>query len=951
MAFNLTAQLNLRGPTNVKQIAAQIKKDLGNINASVTFKLDPAVTKNVAALSSSLKGLNAAFGSTTTSATSATAAIKAFGNSINSIKINNVPQQINAAANAVNKLNKASASSAKDLGSASAEMQEFGKQAGLAIRRFVAFSTVTSVIYGLTNSISQGVQAFIDYDKELVKLQQVTGESAAGLSKLQEQITNLSTTFGVSSKDLTSVASTLAQAGLSARETEKALRALALSSLAPSFDDMNETVEGSIALMRQFGISADDLEGALGAVNTVAARFAVESADIITAVQRTGSVFATASKGVSEGKDALNEFIAVFTSVRATTRESAETIATGLRTIFTRIQRGTTIDALKEFGVNLTDAEGKFVGAYKAVELLSKGLSGIDPRSLQFSKIVEELGGFRQIGKVIPLIQQFTVAQEALKTAQAGQGSLAKDAATAQLSLANQISKVRQEFFALFREIGQSKGFQSLIRGALSLASGLIKVTDAVKGILPALAIITAFKGAKGLTQFASGFSTGVKRGPDGKSQGGIIRKFARGGIVPGTGNGDTVPAMLEPGEFVIRKKAVQTIGADKLHSINKYGSGGSIRAGRSNKRKRFAKGGAAEIASIDGNQTAIDGDTFTATVTPTGKPFTASFRIADFDTYEVGNKASRVSKTKAETIKLIKKNKNNKEQPKKGRSGYTIPSDYYVSEDKTASAAAEEGTRELQKQIANFKDTNKIKIGGGFGRYLASGFTMDSSLTTGRKWNKSGKLELARGGKIQKFAGGGQALRNIGIIDTDVLRDATNASVVRPAMKKLGITDVSDYTTRLGELAVKARKNKSLSKFIAIAGAAGSGKSSIATGKGANDNASLRKTTRSQILTPEDIDKVNEVIVLTSTASQTKLDSYLKDVDRAYILSSNSRDEQDQIRLNRDKRDLTGVGLYGRKPGTTRGAITDFALEETILRDELGKKATVLGRKKTALD
>ena len=990
--FNLTAQLNLKGPTNVKQIAAQIKKDLGSLNANVQFKLDPAAAKNVSALASSLKTLNSNFATTVKSANSATAAIKAFGNSINSVKITNVPQQINQTSSAITKLNKVSAGSAKGLQSAATEMQEFGKQAGLAVRRFVAFSAVTSVIYGVTSSINNGIQAFIDYDKELVKLQQVTGESAAGLSKLQSQIGNLAVEFGVSSKELTQVASTLAQAGLSARETEKALKALALSSLAPSFDNMNETVEGSIAIMRQFGISANDLEASLGAVNAVAARFAVESSDIITAVQRTGSVFATASKGVSEGKDALNEFISVFTSIRATSRESAETIATGLRTIFTRVQRGTTIDALKEFGVNLTDAEGKFVGAYKAVELLSKGLGKIDPRSLDFSRIVEELGGFRQIGKVIPLIQQFTVTQQALKVAQQGQSSLAKDAATAQLSLANQISKVREEFFALFREIGQSKGFQSLVRGALSLTSGLIKVADAVKGILPALAVLAAFKGFKALTEFTTGFATGVKRGPDGKANGGVIKKFARGGVVPGTGSGDTVPAMLEPGEFVIRKKAVETIGTDNLHNMNKYGSGGSIRGGRAGKRKKFKAGGKAEkplIEDISYNYT-YDGDSLNVDYTPTEyartyaqtnpgstklykdknkkSSYSGSSRLIGIDTPELSGSGSRGGFTDmAKTAHNITESWAEKQshnsmleafQSVNELDFYDRPmfhSSYLVKQLKTEGVAKNFSMKRgsklpadiflgrikyLQKKFPNTEYKNLVD---------EVNDSEDISWPNARSGKKD--IEFFKryffGGTVQKFASGGQVSRNIGIIDTDVLRDPANTSVVKKEMEKLGITDVSDYTTRLGEFAAKARKNKSLSKFIAIAGAAGSGKSSLATGKGANDNASLRKTTRSQILTPEDIDKVNEVIVLTSTASQTKLDAYLKDVDRAYVLSSNSRDEQDRVRLNRDRRDTTGEGLYGRKPGTTRTADTDFGLEETILRDELGKKATVLGRKK----
>jgi len=54
-------------------------------------------------------------------------------------------------------------------------------------------------------------------------------------------------------------------------------------------------------------------------------------------------------------------------------------------------------------------------------------------------------------------------------------------------------------------------------------------------------------------------------------------KKFAAGGVVPGSGNRDTVPAMLTPGEFVIRKKAVGAIGTDNLHQMNKYAYGGPV--------------------------------------------------------------------------------------------------------------------------------------------------------------------------------------------------------------------------------------------------------------------------------------------------------------------------------------------------------------------------------------
>ena len=55
---------------------------------------------------------------------------------------------------------------------------------------------------------------------------------------------------------------------------------------------------------------------------------------------------------------------------------------------------------------------------------------------------------------------------------------------------------------------------------------------------------------------------------------------LASGGTVPGSGTGDTVPAMLTPGEYVIRKSAVAKIGTDFLNFLN--GGGTVISSGHS---------------------------------------------------------------------------------------------------------------------------------------------------------------------------------------------------------------------------------------------------------------------------------------------------------------------------------------------------------------------------------
>ena len=295
-AFNLTAQINLRGPANISQVVSGIRRQLGTIQTTVRFTLDPNAVRRTTALNQSLVQLNATLANTTTTARSAADALTLLARASATSGGATSSRNTQGAAAATRTLGDNARRTSQDLGVARTEMEEFGRQGALAIKRFAAFSVVSGAIFAVTGAIRAGLVEFVAYDKLMIKLKQVTGESAANLNKLSQTISTLSTGLGVSSLELAGVSATLAQAGLSAKDAERSLKALALSSLAPSFDNMNQTVEGSIALMKQFSISAADLESSLGSINAVAARFAVEASDLISAIHRTGGVFASASK-------------------------------------------------------------------------------------------------------------------------------------------------------------------------------------------------------------------------------------------------------------------------------------------------------------------------------------------------------------------------------------------------------------------------------------------------------------------------------------------------------------------------------------------------------------------------------------------------------------------------------------------------------------------------------
>jgi TP901 family phage tail tape measure protein len=632
--FNLTAQLNLVGPTNLRPVVNNLRKQLSGINTNVTVNISRGASRNVRLLNTQVQGLTKSLQQANAQGATLSSTMSTLATSLQKIANSSkaTSSNLNNTANAANQVGKS-------VQQAATQVEEFGRISGLALRRYAGFTVATTVTFGFARAISNAFSEAIKFERELIKVAQVTGNSVSNLKSLTSEIGRLSTSLGVSSTELLEVSRVLAQAGLRANEVRRALSALAKSALAPTFNDIRNTTEGVIAVMSQFSIRARDMEKVLGSLNAVAGSFAVEAEDLISVIRRTGGVFKASAGDIGTPIQQLNQLVAVFTSVRATTRESAESIATGLRTIFTRIQRPTTLKFLRQLGVDLQDLEGKFVGPYKALQILNQALRELDPRDVRFAKIVEQLGGFRQVGKLIPAIQQFGKAQAALSVAMAGQDSLARDAATAQQALSVQITKVREQFLKLVRDVAGDSTFQVFAKGALQLASSLIKVADAFRPVLPVIAALGAIKGASALQQFGTGFFGGIRSAGGAKAVGSgaasaatgtrqtqasqalqnmmkanttavqantkalaalstIVRNAARaggsplrprlggsiyprhfnsGGMVPGTGNYDSVPAMLTPGEFVIKKSAVKSLGTDYLQRANRYNKGGNV--------------------------------------------------------------------------------------------------------------------------------------------------------------------------------------------------------------------------------------------------------------------------------------------------------------------------------------------------------------------------------------
>lgn len=424
-------------------------------------------------------------------------------------------------------------------------MYDFGKSGGLAVKRFGAFTIATTIVFGFINAIGQAFREAVEFEKQLAKIAQVSNTSILGVKNLGDEVGRLAVQYGIASGQLLKINQIFAQAGLRGYELQQALNAIAKSDLAPTFTDMENTSEGLIAMMGQFNIQANDFEKALGSINAVSAEFAVESDDLISAIRIFGGVFAKASNETKPGLRQLQELLAIFTGIRDTTRESAESIATGLRTITTRLQRPRTANLLESYGINIRDQEGNFIGMYEAVEELNKKLKTMNKLSEGYAKISEEIGGYRQKGKTIPLTEQIDKMQKALRIAKQGEGSLTDQMDTQLQTLSRRAIMVAEDFKRMIREIMNTESFKRIVDVVLTAAEAFVKLADSIKPILPLLSVLAVVRGGLGAAQFAKGAIDQLKHNQT-SAVGAGIRSVQAGGISGFGGGGSFLGGLFK---------------------------------------------------------------------------------------------------------------------------------------------------------------------------------------------------------------------------------------------------------------------------------------------------------------------------------------------------------------------------------------------------------------------
>ena len=351
------------------------------------------------------------------------------------------------------------------LGRITGQASEFQKSLDASTARVFAFGATTVVLNSITQSFKKLVSTTIEVEKRLIEINSIFQATETTFNRFRNSIFQVAKETGQSFSTVAEGAAELARQGLSAEETAKRLKA-ALVLTRISGLDAEKSVKSLTAAINGFtsaGLNANQIVNKMVAVDTA---FAVSAQDLAEAFSRAGSTAEDA--GVS-----FDQLLGLVTAVEQKTARGGAVIGNAFKSIFTRLQRGTTIDELQELGVAI-DAS---MNGVEKLQALSTAIEGIaDPTVV--SKIKELAGGVFQINVVSAALKDIgsetSVFAQATKTGvQATNQAFEKNAALSE-SMAHNINRLIVGLTSLGEKVG-SITFGPLLENLVGIA---VKFTE-----------------------------------------------------------------------------------------------------------------------------------------------------------------------------------------------------------------------------------------------------------------------------------------------------------------------------------------------------------------------------------------------------------------------------------------------------------------------------------------
>lgn len=362
------------------------------------------------------------------------------------------------------------------------------------------FTAAQTFIRAISNEVRQAYQWVEELNSAITNIGVVTGKTAAQLDLVTQSAIQGAKELRVAASEYAQGQLIFYQQGLSDDEVTKRTE-ITVKAAAAANQSMADMSSQLTAIWNTYKMTGDEMQRAASVGAKMAGDTAVDFADIAEAMQ-------TAAAPAEQMGVSYNSLAAIIATVGDTTQQSASVIGNAFKTIFSRFQQlkseGTDGEVtlnrvssqLQELGVNVLDSAGNLRSLDTVIaEVGDQWDSWSSKQQLAIAQLV---GGTRQYGQFLTLMNNFDKYQDLLSSANVEDGSALEQQYASSLEsieshALNASEAWKRAFSDLFDE-DMVKGFYSLLEGMGNAVGGLIDGLGGLPGILTITAMLLSQK-------------------------------------------------------------------------------------------------------------------------------------------------------------------------------------------------------------------------------------------------------------------------------------------------------------------------------------------------------------------------------------------------------------------------------------------------------------------------
>lgn len=414
-------------------------------------------------------------------------------------------EEVNELRDALN--NPAAYQQADKLGQKMAELKKHAKELGLETENLIdkferlfgqhlSTMIVMAALHKMQDATRQVYQNVVDIDTAMTELRKVTNETDATYVKFMEDAADRAQRVGATISDTITATADFARLGYNLEDASSISdTALIYKNVGDGISDINTASESLISTMQAFNIQAKDSMKIVDEFNEAGNNFAISSAGVGEALQRSGAALAAAN-------NTMEQSIALATTMNRII-QNPETVGTTLKTVAMYLRSTKAdVEAAGESTEGMAETTSKLRDSLKALShgqvdifdnatkqyksttdiIIEMGKAWDKMSDKEQAAALELMGGKRNANAVSALITNYQEIEKVIETVSNASGSAEAENAKYLDSIRGLLTELDSTFQAFSTHVFDSdvpKFFISTATAIVKAADAMVKFTGA----------------------------------------------------------------------------------------------------------------------------------------------------------------------------------------------------------------------------------------------------------------------------------------------------------------------------------------------------------------------------------------------------------------------------------------------------------------------------------------